>query len=644
MTLRIRALLTASVFFAVAAVLPAQQPPPSFRSAVEAVEIDAFVTDRAGNVVPDLKQNEFQILEDGKPQQVTSFSLVNIPIAPPAPYSPTAAEPDVATNTRGEGRLYVIAFDEVHPVNALKARSFLRQFIEEHFETTDIAIVVSVGRARAGDMQDFTSNRRLLLSAIDRFGGGFPEMPQGGSDPVFEPLQQSGDARSQTRALRDLVESLASIQGRRKAVIYVTQKLHEPLVWDAVDYKGGVRSIQFDDMRAAMTAAMRGGVAFYTVDPSGLCGLECPGGADELDNRSALSELAAATGGFAVLNTNRFAESFERMVIENSTYYVLGYTSTNDKRDGRYRRLDLKVTRPGLTVRHRDGYIAPSKNEPTRKEPPERSTLAPAVRDLVRTPLASAHVPMSVFATALRGTGRESNVVIAVEIDPTRLDLSTGPGATTGQVEVAAVAISAGGKIAGGQRERFMLNLKPDTWERTKTAGLRLVTGMSLPPGRYQLRVAGGNVASLDAGSVMYDLDVPDFGKGALTMSAPLLASPGGSETFTVAPATRVRADLPLSPTTRRDFAAGDTLSIYAEIYDNSRDRDRHAVDLSAELRDESGRTVRRITGHHDAAPGGRHAVSLMLPMDAPAGNYLLHVEATANSNRVVRDVPIRLH
>src|ERR1700694_2758467 len=134
-----------------------QQQPPVFRVQVDSVEIDAFVTDAQGNPVTDLTADDFQVLEDGRPQTITFFSLVNIPIQRPERplYSATAIEPDIQTNRDGEGRLYVIALDEVHADLALRTRYFLRRFIEQHFAANDVAAVVLVGRGRAADTQDF---------------------------------------------------------------------------------------------------------------------------------------------------------------------------------------------------------------------------------------------------------------------------------------------------------------------------------------------------------------------------------------------------------------------------------------------------------------------------------------------------------
>jgi VWFA-related protein len=644
------AILTAVALIGTQAI-QARQTPPTFRAGVEAIAVDAFVTDRDGTPVPNLTVDDFELLEDDKPQSITSFTEVNIPIHPPEPYVPTAAEPDVATNLTGEGRLYVIALDEVHPEYALKARRFLHTFVEQHFEANDIGIVVSIGRARSGDMQDFTGNRRLLLAAIDKFTGGFP------SFDVNEraPLTQTSNPRDQAGALRALMESLAAIQGRRKAVLYITQQVGQAAmdtaargranVWDVIDYRGGVKSIEFDDLRAAMTAAMRGGISFYTMDPEGLCALDCPEGAENLERMDSLRKLAAATGGFPVVSSNLFTDAFPRIVAENSNYYVLGFTSNSDQRDGRYRRLQVRVKRPGLTVRARDGYIAPSKaSQPFEPKARTGVTLSAGVGESIATPLSSAAVPMSVFAAGYRGAGKTANVVIAVDMDVARLDLVEGPVTTGGQVEVAAVAVSAADKVAGSQRERFTLALRPDSWAKARENGLRVVTGMTLPPGRYQLRVAGGNIAAPRAGSVMYDLEVPDFSKAPLAMSAPALTSRQSSAALTVA-STTVRPVVPEAPAATRDFATGDTLSMYAEVYDN-RAKDAHRLDLLAELRRPDGTRIGAAVTDQRANGQVLQKFEATVPLDVPPGTYVLHVETRSTLEKqpaVARDVPLRV-
>jgi hypothetical protein len=434
----------------------------------------------------------------------------------------------------------------------------------------------------------------------------------------------------------------------------VTQSVGD--VYGVLDYNGGTRSLEFEDLHAAMTAATRGNVSIYPIDPRGLSpggdlGDESdPGGtgARELDRMAALRVMGTATGGFSVVNSNSFEAAFTRIVRENSTYYVLGFTSDRDDDDGQYRRLEVRVTRPGLQVRARDGYVAPKGSGP---EPVARSaSLSPAVGASLSLPIANPVVPMAVFAATYKGTGREASVAIAVEMDVSRLDLIRNRDSVDGEIEVVTGAISAAGKVAGGQHYRLRLTLKAETYERAEANGLRVLSEMALPPGRYQLRVVAGNTSSPEAGSVMYDLEVPDFTKGPLVMSDVSLTSASAAEAVTLIPKQPLREGPPVPPTASREFASGETLTVYAEVYDNLRNRSNDTVDLTAELRDDAGRVLQTVTENRSLselrrAPDGRRFIA-QLPLDGAPGLYVIHVEAQATDGEpriVSRDIPIRL-
>ena len=113
-----------------------QRPEATFRVQVDAVEVDAVVTDAQGNLITDLTREDFQVLEDGKPQTISFFSLVHIPIerVERPLFERGPIEPDVQSNNRGDGRLYIIALDEsIGGEQVLRTRRFLRRFIEQYF-------------------------------------------------------------------------------------------------------------------------------------------------------------------------------------------------------------------------------------------------------------------------------------------------------------------------------------------------------------------------------------------------------------------------------------------------------------------------------------------------------------------------------
>ena len=673
-------LLIASATTAILGQTP-QRSEPTFRVQVDAVEFDAFVTDAQGNPITDLTADDFEVLEDGKAQTITSFALVNIPIerrdrplGAPAPI-----EPDVQTNDRDDGRVYVIALDEVAGEQALRTRRFLHRFFERYFAANDIAAVVFLGRTNTANTQDFTGSTRLLLQAVDTFTGGFPDGPAVTSAaPVpasISPPPSPGPAspnqeatfalRRSMGSFRSIVEFMAGVHGRRKALLLFSQGY--PIdVFRVIDYRGGVLSLQEEDLHKAVTAATRNNVAIYPIDPRGLT---ADGGLGEsetgvsadpgervtasitgMEARQSLRALAQATGGFAVVNTNSFESAWDRIVRENSSYYVLGFSSTNERRDGRFRRLQVRVKRPGVQVRGRNGYVAPLRNERPAPPQPVPANMSAGLAAALRSPLAVTGLPLRVFAAPYKGEGREATVAIAVEVDASKLNLEKQGEVYAGALEVSFSSIDTRSKIFPGQTFTSKLSLKPDTYARALQGGLRVLTGTRLAPGRYQLRVAASN-RSTASGSVIYDLTVPDFGKEPLTMSGVSLTSVVSAEALTVTSQNPLADALPGPMTSTRDFAAGDTLGLYTEVYEGSGSNSPHTVDLTAELRGEDGRVLVRRTEQRSSkellGKSGGYGFAATLPLtDVAAGTYIIHVEARSNAGArpaVSREILIRI-
>jgi len=658
-----------------------QRSEPTFRVQVDAVEFDAFVTDAQGKPITDLTVEDFEVFEDGKPQTITSFARVNIPIErSDRPLgAPTPIEPDVQTNDRDEGRVYVIALDEVAGEQALRTRRFLHRFFERYFAANDIAAVVFLGRTNTANTQDFTSSTRLLLQAVDTFTGGFPDGPAMTSTALAPaaappplspgPLQPNQEAtfalRRSMASFRSIVEFLAGVHGRRKALLLFSEGY--PIdVFRVLDYRGGVLSIQDEDLHKAITAATKNNVAIYPVDPRGLT---ADGGLGEsetgvstdaaerltasitgMEARQSLRALAQATGGFAVVNTNSFESAWDRIVRENSSYYVLGFSSTNERRDGRYRRLQVRVKRPGVQVRGRDGYVAPLRNERPAPPQPVPANMSAGLAAALRSPLAVSGLPLRVFAAPYKGEGREATVAISVEIDASKLNLEAQGETYVGALEVSFSSIDTHNKIFPGQTFTSKLSLKPDTYARAVRQGLRVLTGTRLAPGRYQLRVAASN-RSTQSGSVVYDLTVPDFGKDALTMSGVSLASAASAEGLTIATQNPLADALPGPITSTRDFSPRDTLNLYTEVYESARTDTPHTVDLATELRAEDGRAIVRRTEERSSkellGKSGGYGFAATLPLtDVQAGTYIIHVEARSNAGdrpTVSRDILIRV-
>jgi len=455
------------------------------------------------------------------------------------------------------------------------------------------------------------------------------------------------------------------VRGRRKAMIMIGEGVDVD-IYQAVGQLGSTASSVLLDTHDAIAAATRGNVTIYTIDPRGLANaesdlIEVSGTVGDADSRAIANEmrlsqdslrvLADATGGFAAVNRNDLNGAFDRIVTENSTYYMLGFYSTNDRRNGRYRKLEVRVNRPGSRVRSRAGYYEArgrAPNQPAASASP--TAIAPAVTDALNSPLPVSGVPMKVFAAPFKGTAPNAAIALALEIDVRTLDFVEGNGTFNEQVEIAYTAVNNQGKVFPGERQTATLTLKPDTYERAKARGFRVLSQTSLPPGRYQVRVAAGNKTG-KAGSVVYDLEVPDFTKEPLMMSGVAMTSAGAAQAPTIKPKDPLADFLPGPPTAMREFDKGDLLVLFAEFYENGRGSAPHMLDFKAELRAEGGRVVQQVSEERSSTElqgkSGGYGFQPRLPLDSvESGLYVVHVEGRSRTSQdavVSRDIQIRV-
>ena len=640
---------------------PTEPPPVTFRVEVDYVEVDALIADAQGNLVSDLRAEDFEVLEDGKPQKISAFSLVNIPIerAPRPLFATRPVEMDVQTNDHVEGRIYLLVLDDVHTdfTRTPRVVAAARRFIEENFGTNDLAAVVFTGRGE--DAQDFTNDQRLLIRAIEKFNGRKLQSAtlnriQGARvDPNTSTLGPGDDADQQERAfrarnamntVRRLSEFMAGVRGRRKAMLLVGEGIDYD-IYEAVGLLGSTASSVLLDTHEAIAAATRGNVSIYAIDPRGLItGAEdliqtsstFPGAGlrnmqEELRlSQDSLRVLAANTGGFAAVNRNDLDGAFDRIVRENSSYYVLGFYSDNARRSGRYRKLEVRVKRPGLrVVRSRNGYYEARGRRPNAPAPPGPNAMPAALTETLASPLPVAGVPMKVFAAAYKGVAPNAAIALALEVDANALNFVEKDGLFVEQLDLAYTTTDSRSKVIPGERNSVNLTLKPDTYERAKAGGFRVITQLNLAPGRYQVRVAASNRTG-KAGSVLYDLDVPDFYKSNFVMSGVSITSVGAAQVPTLKAKDPLGDFLPGPPTATRQFQSGDTLVLFAEFYENVGKTQPHALDLIAELRDEGGAVVRESREERSSTEvggSGGYGFSAKLPLEnLRPGLYVLHV------------------
>jgi len=458
--------VTLSLLVAPAASQVGDQQPPIFRRAVNLVMVDAYPT-AGGKPVVDLNQGEVEILEDGVPQKVAVFErkTFRAPVPDPLRAEPrTVAESNrMAADPRS--RVFVLYLDTYHlpgllneGVNQYPARDAVRTWMRSLMGEDDVVGFLTPEL----DAETMTFTRRT--SAIDDFlrERWMREIRVDDHDPtermyqtcytrdeeqwVLEAMIARKRERQVLKSLHELVNRLGDLREDRKAVILVgggwwvygpDQKLAAPLLNRPLPGSGrigvdptgrlgvGRRDDQLQgafqecekdrlmlanvdhqrDFQSLMGRANRANVSIYPIDPRGLAAPARVEQQDALEHRrSTMRDLAASTDGFTVIDTNDFTTGVRRIVDDMSSYYLLGYYSTNAKLDGRFRKITVRVKRPGVSVRARNGYLAPTEAEMAPPPKPPGTAGAPAAP---RTPRSDAVAGALADLTRLR-PGREA--------------------------------------------------------------------------------------------------------------------------------------------------------------------------------------------------------------------------------------------
>jgi VWFA-related protein len=645
-----------------------QQPPPAFRSEIDSVQIDLRVVDGDGRFVGDLALDDLQVYEDGQPQTITTFGLVEIPID-----ANTAAarrdgvgvgrsfqgrlSSDVVSNlSSAPGRLYVMVLDNLntHPFRAVTVRDLAKRFVDQNVTDVDHLAIVTTSGARDVS-QEFTSNRQRLHSTIDRFTS--QSLP---AADVYDFKQTFLDALSTLRSLKALAAWLGAQSGGRKSVVFISEGLKFDVTDENLNPDGVMNPdamAMVEEMRDLVTAATRANVSIYPIDARGLPTSpaaaikplpflvgEDPFGRAWVQAGQSLHELADATGGVALVHSNDFDRAFDRIVEEASSYYLVGYTPSNPGRDGRFRRIEVRASRPGLTVRARSGYAANASRGA--RPAPAPGGMPRELVDALRSPLAVSGLTLSVFAAPFRGEGSRGAIGVVVQANGSDLQVAERQGRFHGSLEVAVAAADADGRIRDSERGTLTLRLRPQSREMVAEHGIRMLSRLDLPAGRYQLRVAAIDALGATRGSVQYDLDVPDFSKGPLSMSGIVLASPAAQ--------SPLAGDLqfweersPEPPATLREFSRGAQVTAFAEIYTNDQ-RAGQQIDVETTVAGETGAVVftyregQAVDMTKGKSAAYRHRAIIPLTTIDP-GRYVLTVRAetgAAPGRPVSRQIP----
>jgi VWFA-related protein len=553
---------TVAVMAAVALMAPAapvsfsQQngPPGGFviRANAELVLTNVLARDaKTGEVVRGLAQNDFTVFENGKKQEIASFDFQTVDMATPLNEATVSG---LAAGSTGPGakavavakpeelrnhRLIVFFFDltSMQPEDLDRSVDAARDFLRKKMAPADLVALVSLGDTLKVD-QDFTADRDTLINEVGIYNGtegqGFAQGATANSNQVEDTTGYTPDESEYNDINTD--RELFALRAIAKSLEKITEK--KSLLY----FSGGISRDGIENqasLRAAINAAVRANLAIYSVDTRGLQAVSPVGDASTgslrgqgaynggalLNNMNSnfasqevMATLSSDTGGKAFFDSNDFAPAFAQVQKDSSAYYAIGFHSSNPVRDGKYRKLTIKINKPGIKLEYRPGYYAPADFAHSGKEDREQQLEEQLSSDLPAT-------DMAVYLDAMYFKLDENRfyVPVSLVVPGSQIPFVKGGDKDKATLDIVGTVIDEVKRPIGRARETVKLNLDQSLGARQKN--IQYTTSFNLPAGKYHLKFVVRENQTGRMGSFEADISLPEMKKQPLKMSSIVLAS-----------------------------------------------------------------------------------------------------------------------
>lgn len=514
----------------------AQNPQPDvvLRSTTRLIQLNVIVRDRHGLPVRDLRKEDFQILDNGKPQPISVFSMDSSTVLPQSAPLP----PDVFTNMLPQkgavpSSVTVILIDSVN--TAMKDREWSKQQLIKYLQTMHPEDRVAIYAFGPGlrVLHDFTTDSSGLLAQLEHYtGNAIPEGDMentsfedhladvqfanwmngapGGVSAQERDFYTADKVQGTLRAMEFIAGHLASLPGRKN------------LIWLSGGFPmqiGMGPKAMFDpsrdpqtfntQMHRAIRALNDANVAMYPVDARGLVTdprFDASNRKIDLkpklsmgpivEHQQTMSVLAEGTGGHAYFNTNDLTKAIHDAVEDSALTYTIGFYPGGEAFDGRFHKLDVKTPgHSGLSLHYRKGYFDVA------EQPRDERARHAELQNAVWSPLDASALGMIVKVVAA-GPEHPGDLDVYVKVDARGIGITQNGEKSDGAVDVLLIQKNDKGKTFDGQDVSVTLAMKPDTYRKVEQDGLLFHKVITRSAQATQLRVIVRDASSGTLGSV----------------------------------------------------------------------------------------------------------------------------------------------
>ncbi len=690
-------------FLAVAALGQQQPPKPAqpqpqaqdgtarFDTSANLVIVDVTVKDKTGGVIENLKESDFSVLEDGKPQKISVFELQKLSLEPaPPPEAPTLEDQKAlpedpkttisvpAANAPSkvqyhDKRLLVLFFDFSNMAipDQLRAQDSALKFLDKQMTASDmVAILLFTTTVQV--KTDFTADRDQLKTVIENLPIGDMTDLAAMADTGDDDSEDTGAAfvadetefnifntDRKLAAIEDAVKKLAKLP-EKKVLIYIT---------------GGISKTGVDNqaqLEASINAAVKANVSIFPIDARGLMG-DPPGGAassaasrgsgvysgsqynsqrSSINNsQETLVTIASDTGGKAFLDSNDLSLGIVQAQQEFRSYYILGYYTTNMALDGKYRKITVKLNNNTTAkLEARPGYYADKvwgKFTAGDKEMKLQEALS-AADPVTEIPLALEIDYFRISATAYF-------VPISVKVPGSLIGLKDLKSGGETEFDFIGNVLNERKAQVGYVRDNIKVHLDAASKETLASRSFHYDAGFTLAPGRYRLRFLVRENQSGKMGTFDTRFVVPDLAADSMTLKTSSVIWSGQKEALkavvgaaersdrkTVEADPLIFGDEKIVPSITRVFRRNQNMYVAFDVYDAAPDPAAPAnrrVAVTMSLFNQKGlktfesapvTATAQVTTRPNATP-----VQLQVPLKTvPPGNYVCQLNVVDEAGR----------